>query len=232
APGALGLRSFVQRLAIQLTSVRATTFLVGETSDGGLCGSPVFTVADGILWLSQSIQRNSVVRKLQVLKSRGQAPMPGLHTFRIGQAGIQVFPRMSIPRAAAARAHPPARVATGVAGLDDLMGGGIPAGDAVLVTGPSGTGKSVLAAQFIAAGARRGEPGVIAVFEEHPREYLARAAALGFDLAAMADQGLAQILYLRLLDLSPDETLLEIGEAVRRHGARRVVIDSLAGFEL
>jgi circadian clock protein KaiC len=225
-------RDFVQRLAIHLTSWQATTFLVGEYEGSELHGSPVFTVADGILALSQSVARNSAVRKLQVLKSRGQAPMAGLHTFRIDEVGVQVFPRMSMPAQRNIRTQPVHRTNSGVPGLDELVGGGIPAGDAVLVAGPSGTGKSVLTAQFIGTGARQGEPGVIAVFEEHPDEYLRRAASLGIDLRSMVQDGTVEVIYLRPLDLSPDEILQAIRLAVARIGAKRVVIDSVSGFEL
>jgi circadian clock protein KaiC len=232
----MSLQRFVQRLAVHLSGWQATTFLIGEYGGDELHGNTVFTVADGLIQLTQATARNSSVRKLQVLKSRGQAPMPGLHTFRIGAAGLQVFPRITAPTEAArgddgGRA-PDARLASGVAGLDAILGGGIPAGDALLVTGPSGTGKSALATQFIAAGGAAGEPGVIAVFEEHPREYLRRAETLGLDLGALVRAGTLAIIYIRPLDLSPDETLHEIREAARRVGARRVVIDSVSGFEL
>jgi circadian clock protein KaiC len=119
-----------------------------------------------------------------------------------------------------------------VAGLDALVDGGIPIGDAVLISGPSGTGKSVLAAQFIAAGVDQDEPGVIAVFEEHPKEYMRRATGLGIDLESMERQGTLKMIYIRPLDLSPDETLHAIQMAVEEVGARRVVIDSVSGFEL
>jgi circadian clock protein KaiC len=124
------------------------------------------------------------------------------------------------------------RIPTGTPGLDEMLGGGIPAGDSILVSGPSGSGKSVLATQFVAEGLRHGEPAVIAVFEERPFEYAARAAHFGLDLATPVDQGKLKILYLRPLDLSVDETLYEILSAVDETGAKRVVIDSLAGFEL
>lgn len=228
----MSLQDFVQDLTVHLTGWQATTFLLGEDVEGTLRGDPIFTIADGIIRLSQAVDGNSVVRKLQVLKSRGQAPMPGLHTLRIDETGLRVYPRMSIARAEADRAMATARLASGVPGLDRLLGGGVPTGDTVLISGPSGAGKSVLAAQFIAAGAADDEPGVIAVFEEHPREYLRRAAALGLDLPGLVARGLVEIIYLRPLDLSPDETLVAIREAVARTGARRVVIDSLAGFEL
>jgi circadian clock protein KaiC len=113
-----------------------------------------------------------------------------------------------------------------------MLGGGIPAWDSMLVTGPAGSGKSALATQFIAAGLAAGEPAVIAVFEEHPQEFLAHAKGLGPDLQAMADKGLLEVIYLRPLDLSVDEALLEIQSAVLRTHAQRLVIDSLSGFEL
>ncbi len=228
----IDLQSFTQRLAIRLTIWQATTFLIGEYLDEGRQNNPVLTVADGIFVLSQSIDRNSVVRKLQVIKSRGQATMAGLHTFRISQAGLRVFPRASIAVAAMKRSQPLGRGTSGVEGLDELLGGGIPLGDALLISGPSGAGKSVLATQFIASGALHGEPGVIAVFEEHPLEYTRRAQSLGIDLEELEQQGKLKIIYIRPLDLSPDETLFEIREAVREIDAKRVVIDSLTGFEL
>jgi len=219
----MDLRRFVQRLAVHLTTWQATTFLISEFLGGELHGNPVFTVADGILQLTQNSARNSSVRKLQAIKSRGQAPMPGLHTFRITAGGVQVFPRISslpeVSRAQGRARDTSERAATGVAGLDALLGGGIPARDAILVTGPSSTGKSALATQFIAAGAAAGEPGVIAVFEEHPREYLRRAATFWLDLAALVRQGTLAIIYIRPLDLSPDETLYEIRDATGRGAA-------------
>src|SRR5690606_40145584 len=84
----------------------------------------------------------------------------------------------------------------------------------------------------IAGGGKAGEPGVLVVFEEHPKEYLYRAEGFGFELRAMMEAGTLEALYLRPLDLSPDETLHEIREAVKRVGAKRVVIDSMSGFEL
>jgi circadian clock protein KaiC len=113
-----------------------------------------------------------------------------------------------------------------------MLGGGILEGDSVLVAGASGTGKSVLATQFIAQGIRQGEHGILAVFEERPQEYADRAGRFGLDLKNPENEGKLEILYLRPLDLSVDETMHEILSAVRRIGATRLVIDSLAGFEM
>ena len=103
--GASELQYFVQQLGMQMTSWQATTFLIGEYLTPESESSPVFTVADGILWLSQNLQRNSTVRKMQVVKMRGQAQVPGLHTFRISDEGIQVFPRAIVKHDATAAAE-------------------------------------------------------------------------------------------------------------------------------
>jgi circadian clock protein KaiC len=221
---------FVQRLALHLTAWEMTAFLIGEYS-GEQQYSPVFTVADGVFWLSQVGDHNSVVRKLQVLKMRGRAPMPGLHTFRITQHGLQIFPR--IPEQQQTRAATQTkRHSTGVPGLDELMGGGIPVGDVVMISGPAGSGKTTFATQFVAEAYRQGESVVVAVFEEYPEEYLARAQARSSGLDRMAHTHKLRLIYLRPLDLSVDETLAEILDAVSAIGATRVVIDSLSGFEI
>jgi circadian clock protein KaiC len=232
APSLASIHSFVQRLALHLTTWQTTSFLVGEYQEGEKSGNAVFTIADTIIWLTQAPDNNSIVRKVQIVKVRGQAQMPGLHTFRMTNGGLQVFPRLFLAVDEHERETPTGRASTGVAGLDEMMDGGIPAGDSALIAGPSGSGKSVLATQFIAAGAKQGEPGVLVVFEEHPKEYMHRAEGLGFKLRQMVDSGTLEALYLRPLDLSPDETLHEIREAVKRVGAKRVVIDSMSGFEL
>ena len=224
------LERFVQRLSLHLTTWETTSFLISEYADDEE-RHPVFTVADGIIWLSQVADRNSVVRKLQVLKVRGQAFMPGLHTFRITDGGVQVFPRIP-EQQGQRRAAAPVRLGTGVPGLDEMLGGGIPAGHAVMIAGPTGTGKTTFATQFVVQGARDGDASVIAVFEEYPEAYLARAASVGADLERLVRDGKARVIYLRPLDLSVDETLAGILEAVEAVGARRVVIDSLSGFEM
>jgi circadian clock protein KaiC len=230
--GELELQGFVQRLALHLTSWQATTFLIGEYTEGEIRDNPVFTVADGLYWLYQQVERNSIVRKLQVMKLRGQASVPGLHTFRITADGLQAFPRTFGLTGRKEKARDRRRLPCGVAELDGMLGGGIPEGDSLLIAGPSGAGKSVFATQFIAEGLRRGEPGIVAIFEERPEEYAGRAASFGLDFEKPQRDGKLSIIYLRPLDLSVDETMREILDAVEKTAAKRVVIDSLAGFEM
>jgi circadian clock protein KaiC len=226
------LQSFVQRLALHLTSWQATTFLIGEYAEAEMRDNPVFTVADGLFWLYQSVERNSIVRKFQIMKLRGQFSVPGLHTFRITEAGIQMFPRTLGLAKRKEREVVQRRLSTGIPELDRMLGGGIPEGDSILVAGASGTGKSLLATQFINEGLRHGEPGIMAIFEERAKEYVGRAGSFGLDLEKPQHDGQLDILYLRPLDLSVDETMQEILDAVKKLGAKRLVIDSLAGFEM
>jgi circadian clock protein KaiC len=119
-----------------------------------------------------------------------------------------------------------ARALLGVPGLDEMLGGGLPRGYSLLVAGPSGSGKSILAASFLAEGARQGETGVIAAFEQRPNR--ARNGLL-VDLIA---GGQVTLLHSQAPDLSIDEIVLLLVAEIRRHRASRVVIDSLSGFEL
>lgn len=89
-----------------------------------------------------------------------------------------------------------------------------------------------MATQFIAAGLRDGQPGIVAVFEERPEEYAGRAGSFGLDLDTPLQDGSLKVIYLRPLDLSVDETMQEILDAIKKTGAKRLVIDSLAGFEM
>ena len=222
------LQQFVQQLGMLMTSWQATTFLIGEyftETDA----NPVFTVSDGLIWMRQSVERNSVVRKLEIVKMRGQATLPGLHTFRIDAAGIKVFaPARSLIVVAPdmdARPLGP-RLLMGVPRLDKMLGGGLPQGYSLLVAGPSGSGKSLLAAAFLAEGARCGETGVIAAFEQRPNR------SRNPLVADLIESGRVGLVDSAAPDLSIDEIVQLLISEIRRLNATRVVIDSLSGFEL
>ena len=223
----ISLQQFVQQLGMLMTSWQATTFLLGEyfSEDDP---SPVFTVADGLIWLRQSVQGNSMVRKMEIMKMRGQPSLPGLHTFRIGDGGIQVFapPALAPLTDWQPALEPDQRAKMGVPKLDVMMGGGLPRGYSLLVAGPSGSGKSILASAFLAEGARAGETGVIAAFEQRPKR------SRGLVLAELIESDRVGVIDTRSLALSVDEIAMQLIAEIRRLKATRVVIDSLSGFEL
>jgi circadian clock protein KaiC len=220
------LPQFIQQLGMLMTTWQATTFLIGEyftETDT----NPIFTVADGLIWLRQSVERNSMVRKMEIMKMRGQPTLPGLHTFRIATSGIKVFPPAALtPQVEAPRTFPIKRLKMGVPELDEMLGGGLPQGYSLLVAGPSGSGKSVLAATFLAEGARNGETGVIAVFEQRP------SYSQNPRLAGLIESGQVGLVDSRAPDLSIDEIVQLLLSEISRLKATRVVIDSLSGFEL
>jgi circadian clock protein KaiC len=223
----IGLQEFVQHLGMLMTSWQATTFLIGEYfTDND--PNPVFTVADGLIWLRQSVHRNSVVRKMEITKMRGQPTLAGLHTFRISAAGLQVFapPMMAEAPAGAMVAPSQVRLKMGVPGLDEMMGGGLPRGYSLLVAGPTGAGKSILASAFLVEGARGGETGVIAAFEQRP------SRSRGPVMTDLIASGRVGVIDARAPGLSVDEIATLLIAEVRRLNASRVVIDSLSGFEL
>jgi circadian clock protein KaiC len=223
----IGLQQFIQQLGMMMTSWQATTFLIGEYLNE-IDPNPVFTVADGLIWLRQSLHSNSVVRKMEIMKMRGQRTLPGLHTFRISAAGIQVF----APAAGSASAESTvaqrngARLRMGIPELDRMMGGGVPPGYSLLVAGPSGSGKSILAAAFLAEGARSGGTAVIAAFEQRSN------SARGPLLADLIGSDRVGVVDTRAPDLSVEEITRLLLTEIHRLKATRVVIDSLSGFEL
>ncbi len=128
------------------------------------------------------------------------------------------------------------KTATGVSGLDEITEGGLPRGRTSLVCGSAGSGKTLLALEFLLRGAMQyGEPGVLMAFEESPADIAANVRSLGFDLEAQVDAGLVAIDHVRIEpgELVPagayslDALLLRLQAAVEAVGARRVVIDTL-----
>lgn len=229
--GPISLQRFIQQLGTLLSGWQATSFLIGEyLSERD--PNPALTVADGLLSLEQNIYRNSMVRKIQVIKMRGQATRPGMHTFRITSAGIEIFPAAVVHVdagvvTAASRSSPSrVRLAMGVPRLDEMLGGGLPSGYSLLVAGPSGSGKTILATSFLSEGVRRGEPGVIVAFEQTPSRSWVRT------LDNLISNGQIGLINTRTLDLSIDEIVQLLGNRIHQMKATRVVIDSLSGFEL
>jgi circadian clock protein KaiC len=176
--------------------------------------------------------RDASLRMLEVLKMRGQRSLPGLHSVRISSDGVQVFPRGAQSTVTGLPSNRAERLSVGIDEIDDMLGGGLPAGDSVLVDGPSGTGKSVLAAHFIAEGGQQHEPGLVVLLEEQPARFVARADAFGLEFGQLVADGTVELISLRGRDRSWDELVAQIHGAVLETGARRVVVDSLSSLQL
>jgi len=125
---------------------------------------------------------------------------------------------------------------TGIPGLDQITGGGLPLGRVTLVAGGAGAGKTLLGLNFLVAGARQyGDPGVLMTFEESAAKVALNVRSLGFDLDELQRSGLLAVLAFRVdpsemvavgeFDFEPLFAILD--DAIRRVGAKRVVLDTI-----
>jgi circadian clock protein KaiC len=221
--GVAELQHFIQELGVRMTSWQATTFLIGEYANSEVEANPIMTVADGMILLTQDITGNAAVRKIRIVKMRGQPHLAGAHTFRITGDGLEIYPRiLPVPREPVASDQPLARVAMGNAVLDDMLCGGLPQGHALMVVGPSGSGKTILGTSFLMHGAHLGERGVFVCFEK------GAARLRNTKLAGLVASGAVTVVENRMLDLSVEEILVDLIKVIERTGATRIVIDSLS----
>lgn len=192
-------------------------------------------VADTIIQLRLEAIQRSVKRSVEVVKSRGQNFEMGRHSFGIvGGLGLEVYRRVQAPRGVsrdkAAAFDPTTRVTTGVPGLDEMVNGGYFLGSTTLVVGVSGVGKSVMALQFIAEGARRGERGIMLTLDEPAPQVIRNANSIGFDLQAEIDREMVDVWYEPPQEMELDQHFHDIEVKIRTFRPKRVVIDSLSTY--
>jgi circadian clock protein KaiC len=237
---AASLRTFVYDLAVHTASWGATSLLVGEYTEAEIASNSELAIADGILRFKNARHELTAVREVEVLKLRGANYVTGGHFYEINADGLSFFPRVRGPESparkpAASTERPVAsleRVSTGVAGLDAMLGGGLPRASATLVQGGTGTGKTLLGLQSLLEGAGRGEAGILFMLEETPDQLRSFAQSLGWDLRLLEESGLLTLSYVSPVELSPDRFLDQARQAVERLAVRHAVLDSLTSMEL
>lgn len=223
-------RVLIYDLAVQMAGWGATTLLIGEYAPHEAATHAEFAIADGIIRFINEPMELTSVRMIEVLKLRGTNYLTGRHFFEIGPDGLSFYPRIRPPQLTVGAQTPTDRVPTGVEGLDELLGGGLPRASATLVEGGTGTGKTLLGLTFLMEGARRGEPGLLLTLEETPEQLRWVASGVGWDLATLEAQGLLSLIYTSPVELSPDRFLYEARRHVETLGVRRVVLDSLTAL--
>jgi circadian clock protein KaiC len=223
APDDSEFRRFLHDLAIRLSAFPVTSFWLGEYDSTELSIAPEFAVADAIISLSSERTARRDLRVLQVQKLRGSSFLSGKHAYRLSADGIEVFPRLADSERLSAYELAGERVSSGIEALDAMLGDGYWPGAATLVAGPTGAGKTLTGLHFIFAGIERGEPGVVATLQENPTQLERVAQGFGWSLT----DGKVEMLYRSVVDLYVDQWVHELFGAIRRTGARRVLIDSL-----
>jgi circadian clock protein KaiC len=226
-------RMIVYDLAVGVAAWGATTLLVGEYTPEDIGVAPEFAIADGIVRLTTERQELTTARQLEILKLRGANYVSGRHFFEMDADGLTFYPRVRGPEMTG---EPPVdladRVATGVAGLDALLLGGLPRASATMVEGGTGTGKTLLGLHFLLEGVRRGEPGILFTLEETPAQIRAIANNFGWNLVPLEAQGRLLISYTSPVELSTDRFLDGAQRQIERVGARHAVLDSLTSMSL
>ena len=188
------------------------------------------SVAHGVIRLEElSPEYGAERRRLRVIKYRGQRYRGGNHDFVIDTGGVRVFPRLvSAEHRSSFKRE---MLESSSAELNALMGGGVERGSSVLILGPAGTGKSLLALNFIAGALDRGECAAMFVFDEELGLLIDRAKGLGIDMQAMIDSGKLILEQVDAAELTPGELSERVRYCVEENGARTVVIDSLNGYQ-
>ncbi|WP_438751542.1 ATPase domain-containing protein [Pararhizobium sp. O133] len=207
----------------------ATVVLLDDMTSDNL-DKTVHSVVHGVVHLEQlAPDYGSERRRMRIVKYRGQAFRGGYHDFVIKTGGVAVFPRL---RALEHRTDfSRDTLSSGIEEIDALLGGGIQRGSSTLLIGPTGTGKSLFALQFVSAAVERGEKAAIFVFDEELGLLYARMKLLGIDLEDLRDRGLIHIEQLDAAELSPGEFAHRVRDRVASFDAKTVVIDSINGYQ-
>ena len=226
ASGASDLARFVRGLQVRAALHGCTVVLLA----GSRQALDEFTHVDGVLELTNTPVGSRGVRRLEVVKLRGSDHLNGLHRFVIEPSGVVVFPRLEAALAGTAPAwqDPGERMAFGVAGLDAMLSGGLPAGASTVVFGTPGSGKTMLGLHFLAEGARRGEPGLISGFQETASALVSTADQAGLEFGDHVASGLVRVLWWPPLELAPDAWAWRLLAEVDEHRPRRLLVDTMS----
>jgi circadian clock protein KaiC len=224
------IKRFTHELQTLASATDCSMFLLTTTS--GANSAPELTMVDGLIQLEQRMYALRSERRLVVQKFRGSGFLEGEHAYRINRDGLTVFPRIEAQLGMpSTRAPPrPTRVRSGIASLDMMLQGGLPAATMGAVVGPSGAGKTTLGLQFLAASSAS-EPGLLFGCYEPPERLLLKAETMGLNFAAAEQRGAVEFLWYPTGEHILDELAHRLLEAVRRRGVKRLVIDGISGFQ-
>jgi circadian clock protein KaiC len=221
------LRTALYNLASRVAHTQALLLLLGEYTPHEIEGGVEFSLADGIVQLAYEPHEPVDRRWVRVVKLRGGDHLVGKHSFRIGQAGFEVYPRLETV-APKGTHETTGTVSSGITGLDRLMGGGMTAGQSTVVLGPSGAGKTILGLRFIAQGLESGERCLYVSFQETADQLVKSAATFGWEMEGARKSGQLAIHFVPVGDLDLDAIAAAVRRELTEGSVRRVVVDSLA----
>lgn len=229
AQSSLRYRRQILALKHFFSTQRATVLMLDDlTAD--VADKTVHSVAHGVVRLEElSPEYGPERRRMRIVKYRGRRFRGGFHDFIIDTGGVRVFPRLVSAEHKTEFARD--LLKSNSPKLDALLGGGVHRGSSVLVLGPAGTGKSLIALTFVAAAIARGERAAMFIFDEEIGLLFHRAIGLGIDMQTMVDNGNLFIEQVDAAELSPGEFSHRVRTCVEQHKVQTIIIDSLNGYQ-
>jgi circadian clock protein KaiC len=223
------LRAELRRLFWWLKEKGVTAIITGERGERTLTRQGLEEyVSDCVILLDHRVIEQLATRRLRIVKYRGSAHGTNEYPFLIASDGIKVVPITSLGLQQTVTTE---RVSSGVAGLDEMLGGqGYYRGTSVLVSGTAGTGKTSLAAHFAEAACRRGERCLYFAFEEAPAQILRNVASIGIELSPWIDRGLLKIVAARPTAHGLEAHLAEIHHVLTTFKPQIVVLDPVSSL--
>lgn len=229
AQGSLRYRRQVLALKHYFAKHGATVVLLDDLT-AEVSDKTVHSVAHGVVRLEElAPEYGAERRRVRVTKYRGRKFRGGYHDFTIKTGGLEIYPRLVSSEHRSQFDRTP--LTSGIAGLDQLLGGGLDRGSSCLILGPAGTGKSLMALHFAVSAIQRGEKAALFIFDEELGLLFERAKGLGFDLQTPHDNGSLMIQQVDAAELSPGEFTATVRHCVTEKGIRTVVVDSLNGYQ-
>lgn len=213
-------RKFYYNFFSSMKGWNSLVLLTGEFTANELIKSSLSYLVDCIIYIGNEpfFERN--IRYLDVIKMRGMDFYSGKHSCKITKDGFTVFPRLQTAKRTSILKE---RLSTGIKGLDQMIEGGFPRGSAVLLSGSSGTGKTIIGTQFIMDGLLKNEPGVIVSFEEDAVQILENSRMFGWNLDEYENKNMLKIIC--PLDVDIHEMAIQLNEIVEKINARRLLFD-------
>ena len=223
-------RNLIFDLATVLSTYDCTSFLIGEYSEAMMTELPEFAIADVVIQMLKLATNVREERFLRIEKLRASKSTPGLHAFSITSDGLELFPRLLTPPVAPNYTARPERVNTGIKGLDEMIAEGFWRGTTTMVAGPPGSGKTIMALEFLRAGVSKGEPGIYLGFQENPTQLTRVMRNMQMPVDQLIKDGF-EIMYQSPVEMQLDSIAARLFERIRSGKVKRVVIDALGDLE-
>jgi len=219
-------------MARGIKSLGATAVLTSERQEEygpiGRFGVEEF-VADNVIILRNILEGEKRRRTIEILKFRGTTHHKGEHPFTVTREdGIVIIPLSSLQLTQRSTST---RFTSGNRELDSMCGGGFFRDAILLVSGPTGTGKTLIATEFLAGGIKEGHKSLIFAFEESREQLFRNASGWGIDFEKMEEEGKLKVICLYPESAGLEDHMLHITKVIREFNPQRIAIDSLSALE-